>query len=109
MQEGIEGLRFDVSDGRYELELLMVEPFPKSRRFVDGEESPEHPGGNRIFDIVINDWLFMENLDLLKEYGYNYPIRKRVQVNVQNGKGINVDFNSKKGKPIISAVSLRKL
>ena len=108
MQEGIDGFKADLPDGDYIIELWMVEPFPKSRKFVDGVESPEHPGGQRIFDIVINDKVIFKNLDLLKEYGYNYPFKEKVKVQLKDGKGLEISFVSKKGKPILSALSIQK-
>ncbi|WP_226390319.1 glycoside hydrolase family 2 TIM barrel-domain containing protein [Penaeicola halotolerans] len=107
MSEGIASFNADVPDGWYTVELLMVEPFPKSRRFVDGIESPDHPGGLRIFDVIINDKKVLPALDLLKDYGYNYPIRKKYLIKAQNGEGIKVTLDAIKGKPILSAISIQ--
>ncbi len=108
MREGVEEYVFDVQDGWYEIELLFVEPYPKSRRFVDGVESPYHEGGIRIFDVLINNIPFIERLDLLKYYGYNYPLRKKMEVKTTDGKGIRIKFNPIIGKPIVSGVKLRR-
>lgn len=109
MQQGIEQYQFDVMDGWYELELLFVEPIPKSRRFVEGIESPEHEGGLRIFNVQVNDWEVYEALDLLKEFGYNYPLRKKVKIKAQNGSGVTVKLEAIKGKTILSAIKIRSL
>ncbi|MGY6523706.1 MAG: glycoside hydrolase family 2 TIM barrel-domain containing protein [Mongoliitalea sp.] len=109
MQEGIEKFYADMPDGEYVVELWMVEPFPRSRRFVEGIESPKHPGGIRVFDISINGLTVIENLDLLKDFGYNYPVREKFVVNASNNSGIEISFTSKVGRPIISALSIKKL
>lgn len=109
MRVGGEGYRFDVPDGWYEVELLLVENFPASRRFVEGIESPYHPGGERIFDILINGKTVYSALDLLKTYGYNYPLRFRVEAQAAGGHGIQVALKAQKGKTLISAIRVRGL
>ncbi len=106
---GSEGYQFDVPDGWYELELLMVENYPKSRRFVEGKESPKHPGGLRKMEIIINDKIVVENLDLLKTYGYNYPYRTKIKMKAENEKGVKMVLKAIKGKTTVSAVRLRSL
>ncbi len=109
MRKNTSGYKFDVKDGWYEVELLFVEPFPKSRRFVDGVESPKHNGGQSVFDVTINDTTLLKNLDMLKEYGYNYPLRKKVIINAKEGKGIHIHLKALKGKTLISGIRVRSL
>ena len=109
MQVGAKAYRFDVPAGKYEVELLWVEPYPKSRRFIEGIESPEHEGGLRIFDVLINGEPVIENLDLLKDYGYNYPFRKKWEILVKDEQNINIEFLSKKGKSLISGIRIRQV
>ena len=109
MREGVTAYRFDVPDGWYEVELLFVEPYPKSRRFVEGIESPEHPGGIRVFDVFINEEPLLQDLDLIKAYGYNYPLRKKTMVKAAGDKGILVSLNAIKGKTVLSAIAIRSL
>ena len=109
MQVGADGYQFDVPEGKYEVELLFVEPFPKSRRFVDGNESPDHSGGVRIFDVLINEDVVLEKLDLLKTYGYNYPFRKKWEIKVKDDEGIKIQFKEIKGESIISGIKIRQI
>ncbi len=109
MRKNSTGYRFDVKDGRYEVELLFVEPYPKSRRFVDGVESPQHNGGESVFNVYINDLPVLKNLDMLKEYGYNYPFRKKIIINTKERKGIHIHLKALKGKTLISGVRIRSL
>ncbi len=109
MRVGAKAYRFDVTAGKYEVELLWVEPYPKSRRFVEGIESPEHEGGLRIFDVVINGKTLIENLDLLKDYGYNYPFRKKWEIQVEDRQQINIEFLNKKGESLISGIRIRQV
>lgn len=109
MRLGGKGYQFDLPDGWYEVELSFVEAFPKSRRFIEGIESPEHPGKERVFDVVINDQTLINDLDLLGQYGYNYPLRKRWTIQINSGMGLNVNFPSSIGEPSISAIRVRSL
>lgn len=109
MQVGAKGYKFDVPTGKYEIELLWVEPYPKSRRFIEGNESPHHDGGIRIFDVLINDEVVLEDLDLLKDYGYNFPFRKKWEIEVKNDENINIEFVNKKGETLISGIRIRQL
>lgn len=109
MLQNTSGYQFDVKDGWYEVELFFVEHYPKSRKFVEGVESPKHEGGLRIFDVNVNDHAVYKSLDILKEHGYNYPIRKKIRVRARAGKGVRVALKAIKGKPQISAIRIRSL
>ncbi|MBX2946727.1 MAG: DUF4982 domain-containing protein [Cyclobacteriaceae bacterium] len=109
MRVGSRGYRFDVSPGRYEVELLFTDPYPVSRRFVDGAESPDHPGDLRVFDVLINNRLVLPSLDLLKHQGYNYPLREKFIIQVLDENGLSVTFQSQKGETIISGIKLTYL
>ncbi|TRX51182.1 DUF4982 domain-containing protein [Fulvivirga sp. M361] len=106
---GSEAYQFDVADGWYEVELFFVENYPRSRRFVEGKESPTHPGGLRQMKVSINDQVLYGNLDLLKTYGYNYPLMKRVKIKAHHSKGIKVSLEALKGETTISAIRIRQL
>lgn len=106
MRVGGKEYRFDVAPGRYEVELLFTDPYPVSRRFVDGAESPDHAGDIRVFDVLINDKTVLPSLDLLKQYGYNYPLREKFIITVADDNGLTVSFNPQKGEPIVSGIKL---
>ncbi|RZK39788.1 MAG: DUF4982 domain-containing protein [Pedobacter sp.] len=104
MRTGMKQYQFDVSDGWYEVEMRFVEPMPKMRRFADSPEPPPHPGGLRTMSISINQTQFLENTDLIKEFGYNQPLIKKTLVKVKDGKGISIDFSS---KAIVSGIRIK--
>ncbi|HMR19742.1 MAG TPA: glycoside hydrolase family 2 TIM barrel-domain containing protein, partial [Sphingobacterium sp.] len=106
MRTDIEAFRADVPDGVYEIQLLMVDYVPKSRRFVDDKEVNFRPG-ERIFDILINDDMVSEHLDLGGEYGQNVPVRLAFRYTISGGKGLHIKFNKHKGKPISSGIRIR--
>nr|WP_294898218.1 glycoside hydrolase family 2 TIM barrel-domain containing protein [uncultured Pedobacter sp.] len=83
-----ESIQFDVADGNYEVELLFVDQI----------------SGNK-FSVLVNGKSI-----------YNYPsgssektaINVKCDVNVNNGKGINISFNKQQGNAIISGIKIRK-
>ncbi len=109
MCKNTSGYQFDVKDGWYEVEVLFVEHYPKSRRFVEGVESPKHNGQERVFDVNINKISVFKGLDMLKDYGYNYPIRKKVHVKATNNSGVHVQLKAIKGETLISGIRIRSL
>jgi len=109
MLEDIETLRFDVPDGRYEVELLMVDYLSKSRRFADLDEKVQKESGKRIVHLHANGEPTILNLDLGGEYGKNMPARIIFAVEAENGEGVSVDFIPVKGKALLSAARLRRL
>ncbi len=103
----IKAYQFDVPDGSYEIELYFMEPYPYPRKFITNE-SPYHKGGIRYFDLIINEDK-IKTIDLLKDYGYNYPLRIKKTITAKNGEGIKVTFDSIKGKAILSGIQLKPL
>lgn len=109
MHEGASHYQFDVADGYYEIELLFIEPYPKARNITNNnlDHTPKHKGGTRIFDVWINDMKIFSQLDLVKQLGYNYPLREKFIVRVTEGKGLQIRFKEKKNRSIISGIRIR--
>lgn len=94
MQEGLTAYRLDVPAGAYEVELKFTETkFQKV--------------GERVFDVKINGQLMLEKLDLVKEVGYQRGLTKKFKLSAKDG--ILVEFAAAQGKPILSAIRVRKL
>jgi beta-galactosidase len=94
MQENLNAYRFDVPTGAYEVEI----------KFAETKFEKE---GQRVFDVKINGEMMIEKLDLVKEVGAQTAMIKRFKINSTNG--VIIDFTSFQGKPILSAVRIRRL
>ncbi|MBB5439009.1 beta-galactosidase [Pedobacter sp. AK017] len=93
-QDDIKGYRFDVPDGRYELELCFI-------------ESDKIPANERIFEVSVNGDKLIENLDLTAQYGFGVAVRKKYRISVSNGTGLQVIFKAIKGKAVLSGIKLK--
>jgi beta-galactosidase len=93
-RSGLEGYRFDVPDGEYELELLFAEP---------GAEP-----GARVFDVGVNGRAVVRGLDLAAQYGVAEAVPLRFAASARGGQGVTVTFGATAGQPILNAIRLRK-
>lgn len=91
---GIEAYKFDVSNGTYELSLLLAELKTKN---------------DNVMDIMVNGKTIWSNLNLKEEYGDDRGVEKRFLVTVEDDKGITVKFKAKKGQTRLSGIKLRKV
>ncbi|MDZ7376055.1 MAG: malectin domain-containing carbohydrate-binding protein [candidate division KSB1 bacterium] len=93
--------RFDVPNGDYEVELHFAE--------ISGlGKNPSTFNQEREFDILINNVPVISDLNLASQYGKNRAVSFKVQVPIDNGKGIEIAFQSKKGSPVINGIRLNK-
>ncbi|GIM54511.1 hypothetical protein CAPN005_11580 [Capnocytophaga cynodegmi] len=104
---GMSEFRADVPEGVYEVEVLMVEYVPKSRRFADEDKEVTRQPNKRIFSIFANESLIEENLDLGANYGLNVPYRLVFKTKVTKDNGLSIKFQPIKGEPVVSGIRVR--
>lgn len=95
-RSGMQAYRFDVPDGRYEVELKMVEPL---------WEGP----GSRVFDVSLNGVQVVNDLDLAERYGSLRAGSQILAASASGGKGVVVGFTASVGAPIVSAVRVGRV
>ena len=97
--QGLSVWKADVPEGKYLVTVLLAEPFTASQR--KNEE--------RIFSIYLNNNLWMQDLNLEKDYGIQSALILDKVIEVKSNEGINIEFKSKSGKAILNGVSMKKL
>lgn len=97
--QGLSAWRADVPAGKYRVTVLLAEPFTASQR--KNEE--------RIFSIFLNNNLWMQQLNLEKDFGIQSAVILDKIIEVKNNEGINIEFKSTSGKTILNGVSIQKL
>ncbi len=109
LRSGIEGYRFDVPNGDYEIEFLFTDIFRENAAAVylldrnSGAESRE----NR-FSIIINDVVVEEDFSPCRESDYFQALRKRYNITNFRNK-IEIHFPVRNGKSLLNGIKLRKL
>jgi len=93
-RRGIQGYRFDVPDGAYELELRFAEPTAVAV-------------GERVFDVLVNDRVVVAGLDLFAQASTGFAVPIVVQAQAAKGGGLHVTFVAKRGEAILSGIRVR--
>ncbi|PTS92432.1 glycoside hydrolase family 2 [Pedobacter sp. HMWF019] len=112
-QVGLSAYKMDVPDGTYELTLffseLMGGPDKEALAYNLDNNHQKEIQEQRIFNVNVNGKSFLNNLNLGEDYGYATAVQKSLKINVVNGTGILLDFVPQKGKPVLNALSLRRI
>jgi len=113
MREDIEAYRFDVPQGRYELELLFTDLHQKQAQsaYLLGRdkkqgETQSTQGG---FAVEANGTLLESRFQPGIENGYFQAIRRSYIINQESMNGLKIEFKSLGGKTFLSGIRLRKL
>lgn len=96
--------QFPVANGDYRVELFFVEPWHGT-----GGGYQQDCDGLRVFDVAINDSVYIKDLDIWSEVGHDVALKKTLNVTVNNGQ-IKIDFPEvNAGQAIISAIAIATL
>jgi len=110
MREDIKNYKFDVPDGNYRISLLFTEPnrgASKENIYNLGSNAEDTSEKLRVFNIIINGRKVKENLNLASDYGILHAVE--LNYHVESEDGINVEFQPKYGKTILSGIRLEVL
>ena len=109
MREGIEGYRFDVPAGRYELELLLADIHKQQAQsvYLLGKDSGK-AGTTGAFSVVVNGKMVERDWLPGLETGFFTAIRRSYLVEAKDSH-IEVKFVSADGKAMLSGIKLRRL
>lgn len=107
--QGLEGYRFDVPDGDYELELGFADPSGDSGgiAYLLGKDN----GADKdvcSFSIILNDTVIEEDLSPAGICGSKFAMRKKYTASVKNGALI-LSFTPIKGNTLLNSIKLRKI
>uniref|UniRef100_UPI0025E9B22D malectin domain-containing carbohydrate-binding protein n=1 Tax=Proteiniphilum sp. UBA1028 TaxID=1947251 RepID=UPI0025E9B22D len=90
---------FPLPDGEYRVELYFTEPWYGTGGIRDGE-------GYRVFDVALNDSVYIRDLDIWAESGHDRALKKVLTAKVQGG-ALKISFPQvKAGQALISAIAI---
>lgn len=113
--EGIESYYFKVPKGNYKLYLLFQEyqedgsnaGIVYNLNLNDADKKPSME--KRIFDIYANNRLLKLNVNIQESHGSLTAADLDFELNVNRNKGLTIEFRAVQGKPILSAIRLKKI
>jgi beta-galactosidase len=110
LREGIQGFKFDVADGKYQISLLFAEPGAGNRKTLVYDLSKaagsaaDHAG--REFDIFINHQKVISNLNLARDYGALHAVTITTEAIATNNEGLDIKFSPISGQAVLSGIKL---
>ena len=109
LRSNLNGYRFDVPVGQYEVELLFADIFKtaETSAYLLGKTNQKELNGNA-FEIRINNQLVEEAFCPTANAGMLRAIKKRYIVQVKD-RGLEIQFKILKNKSFLNGIKLRKL
>lgn len=109
LRTNLEGYRFDVPEGDYEVELLFADVFRQAASIAyqlgNGEQQDSE---ENTFRVLINGTVVEDNFSPCRESGYFRAIGKRFLVAAKDKK-IEIRLEALQGKTLLNGIKLRKL
>lgn len=112
--EGIEGCRFDVQDGWYEVTLCFVElntdnPEKELIYNLSAGDEVAVKAGARVFGLEINGTRVIDSLNLAREFGPLRAVTMRFRVYAKDQGGIELKFLPIQGEPVLSGIRIKPM
>jgi beta-galactosidase len=109
---GLNGYRFDVPDGRYEVTLHFSELLSGwlLEQYLEHEqEEVAKDQYRRLFSVTANDKALLTGMDLAGHYGANRAVVKEFIVDVKDGKGLQLNFEARSSVPVLNGIQVRRI
>ncbi|NCD71226.1 glycoside hydrolase family 2 TIM barrel-domain containing protein [Mucilaginibacter agri] len=112
-QVRLQGYRFDVPPGKYEITLhfaeLTTDKTKEALAYNLDNSTNKEASQERIFDVLINDKPLLQKFNVAAKYGSLTVGTEKTIVTVANKNGIKINFKAIKGEPILNAIQLKKI
>lgn len=111
-RRGLEAFKADVPDGKYCVYLHwaeLVKPRAEALAYNLGRNSQYDENVERVFSVSVNDKTLFDSLNVLKSVGPARPMVVRVDVDVENGEGLEIALKPIAGETMLTAVRIIKI
>ncbi len=109
---GLEAFKADVPPGKYAVYLYWADlSGPENDEVIPynlGNDSIREKTEERVMDVFINGVKVLDAYNLAEEAGLHRAVIKKFDIDV-SGKGLSIDFKSRKGSTILNAVKILKI
>ena len=110
---GLEAFKADVPDGRYYVYLYFADltgPFRGKPMLYDiGNEALSYGETERVFSVSINGTPVLSDFNIAEEYGFNTAVVQRFPVEIEDRKGLSVEFIQSQGLPVLNAIRIMRV
>jgi len=97
-----QAYHFPLPDGEYRVELYFTEPWHGTGGNRDCE-------GYRVFDVALNDSVYINDLDIWAEAGHDRALKQVINAKVKGGR-LKISFPEvKAGQAVISAIAIASM
>lgn len=111
-REGLSAFKLDVPNGKYAVYLYLAELVPAMQKealaYNLGNDASYKNTSERVFNIKVNGEYQLKEFNIAEQIAAERAIIKKLSVNVIDGKGISIDFEAVKGKPVLNAIRVIK-
>lgn len=113
-QVGIEQYKLDVPDGVYEVVLHFASLENEGERELlaynlGSDAQVESMVMQRVFSVTVNRQPIFTNMDMVREYGTQREINRKIIVRSKNNEGITIDFDAIQGNAVLNGVEVKKV
>lgn len=109
-REGIQEFRADVPDGQYAVYLHFAELNtidPRKESVYNLGNGPIHTAyEERRFNLLANGREILHDVDIAKQFGALRAVCIKVEVQVENGGGLRLEFQPIEGEPFLNAIRI---
>lgn len=109
----IQGYKFDVPAGRYEIILhfaeLTTDKTKEALAYNLDNSTTKEASQERVFDVLVNNKPLLQNFNAANKYGSLTAGTEKTEVIVTGNNGISISFKPIKGDPILNAIQLRRI
>ena len=75
----------------------------------DESENSEISNYERVFDVIVNDEIILNNLNIADQVGISKAVSIKTPVAVKDIKGISIQFNAVKNNAILNSIQLKRI
>ena len=112
-RDGIEAFKADVPDGRYAIYLYLADLVAAGEKEVLpynlGNDAVSTEMGTTVVEVSVNGQQVLPAYDIRKEAGSQRAVIKKIQTDITEGQGLNIEFKALTGKAFLNAIRIVKL
>ena len=111
-RRNLKAFKADVPDGKYSVYLHwaeLIKPLAEALAYNLGRNSVYEEQSERVFSVEVNGKCIFDRLNVLESVGPARPLVVKVDVDVEDGEGIDIALKPVSGETMLTAVRIVKI